>query len=148
MTKPRIVRMTLAEALARGGGKSDWARVDALTDAEIAANVASDPDAYDTPPGFWDKAVLVYPPRKKVITLGLDDDVLAYFKRGGKGYQSRINAVLRTFMLGKSGMLGKTGGRGGTSAAPPRAKSSRGAGGLAEPKAPRYRAGRKARAPA
>ncbi|MDX2144677.1 MAG: BrnA antitoxin family protein [Rhodospirillaceae bacterium] len=102
MTKRRIVRMSLDEALARGGGDTDWARVNAMTDEDIAANVASDPDAYETPPGFWDDAVLVYPPRKKVVTLGIDDDVLAFFKRSGKGYQSRINAVLRTFMVRKS----------------------------------------------
>jgi uncharacterized protein (DUF4415 family) len=124
--------MTLEEALARGGGDTDWARVDAMTDAEIAANVASDPDAYDTPPGFWDDAVLVYPPRKKVVTLGLDDDVLAFFKRSGKGYQSRINAVLRTFMVRKSREFLTA-----ATAKPARAGKRAGAaaGGLAEPKA-------------
>jgi uncharacterized protein (DUF4415 family) len=134
VTKRRTVRMTLEEALARPSD-TDWARVDAMTDAEIAANVASDPDAWDTPPGFWDNATLVYPPRKKVVTLGVDDDVLAFFKRSGKGYQSRMNAVLRTFMVRKSREL--------VAAKPARAgKRARAAGGLAEPKA-KYRAGKR-----
>jgi uncharacterized protein (DUF4415 family) len=128
MKQGRIVRYTLDE-LKRMPSDSDRARVDAMTDTEIAANVASDPDAWDTPPGFWDDATLIYPPRKKVVTLGLDDDVLAFFKRSGKGYQSRINAVLRTFMIRKS--------REFIAAKPARAGKRAGtaAGGLAEPKA-------------
>jgi uncharacterized protein (DUF4415 family) len=98
MKQGRIVRYT-TEQLRKMPSDTDWARVNAMTDEEIAANVASDPDAWDTPPGFWDDAVLVYPPHKKVITLGVDDDVLAFFKRQGKGYQTRMNAVLRTFMV-------------------------------------------------
>ena len=31
-------------------------------------------------------------------TIRLDDDVLAFFKAGGPGYQKRINAVLRSYM--------------------------------------------------
>ena len=120
-------------------GRTDWARVDAMTDAKIAANVASDPDAWETPPGFWDSAVLVYPPRKKVVTLGVDDDVLAFFKRSGKGYQSRMNAVLRTFMVRKS--------RDFMVAAAARkpvrvGKGVSAEGGMAEPKA-KYRAGKR-----
>ena len=98
MTKKRIVRMSLDEIIARGGGRTDWARVDKLTDAEVAAAVASDPDAWSGPIN-WTRAKLVYPPRKHVINLGVDEEVLAFFKRQGKGYQTRMNAVLRTYMV-------------------------------------------------
>lgn len=37
-------------------------------------------------------------PRKQQITLRVDADVLAWFKRRGKGYQSHINALLRAYM--------------------------------------------------
>lgn len=35
---------------------------------------------------------------KQQVTVRLDRDVLAFFKKGGRGYQTRINAVLRAFM--------------------------------------------------
>lgn len=78
-------------------GKTDWARVDALTDEEIEEAVRNDPDA--VPFDFdWSKAVLVVPPKKKAISIRVDEDVLDYFKKQGGGYQRRINAVLRSFM--------------------------------------------------
>ncbi|AZU05334.1 hypothetical protein X907_2826 [Glycocaulis alkaliphilus] len=38
---------------------------------------------------------------KQQVTVRLDKDVLAFFKKGGRGYQTRINAVLRAFMEAK-----------------------------------------------
>lgn len=35
---------------------------------------------------------------KQQVTVRLDRDVLAFFKQGGRGYQTRINAALRAFM--------------------------------------------------
>lgn len=48
----------------------------------------------------WSAAVVgrFYRPRKEPVTLRLDADVLAWFKRKGRGYQTRINAVLREEM--------------------------------------------------
>jgi uncharacterized protein (DUF4415 family) len=86
----------------RRRGKTDWAVVDALSDAEIAAAVRGDPDA--VPLDFdWSKAVLVVPPKKKAISIRLDEDVLDFFKRGGTGYQRRMNAVLRSYMVELAG---------------------------------------------
>jgi uncharacterized protein (DUF4415 family) len=85
----------------RRKGKTDWARVDALTDDDIAKAVANDPDA--APINIdWSDAVLVIPPRKKAISIRVDEDVLDYFKRDGEGYQRRMNAVLRSYMQQKS----------------------------------------------
>ena len=83
--------------LPRTKGKTDWARVDALTDAEIAVAVRGDPDAVPLDVD-WSQAVLVVPPRKKAISIRVDEDVLDYFKAGGAGYQRRMNAVLRAYM--------------------------------------------------
>src|SRR5262245_34243179 len=78
-------------------GKTDWAAVDALTDEEIEAAVRKDPDA--VPLDFdWSEAVLVVPPKKKAISIRVDEDVLDYFKQQGAGYQRRMNAVLRSYM--------------------------------------------------
>ncbi|MCF7915368.1 MAG: BrnA antitoxin family protein [Spirochaetaceae bacterium] len=47
---------------------------------------------------FWDRANIEYPEPKKPVTLRLDRDILEWFKAHGKGYQTRINAVLRSYM--------------------------------------------------
>lgn len=75
------------------GAGSDWKRVDAMTDAEI--------DYSDTPPlddAFFENAELRLPQRKEPITIRLDPDVLGWYRSFGKGYQTRINAVLRMYM--------------------------------------------------
>ncbi len=72
--------------------KTDWARVKAMKDSEI--------DYSDIPPlekDFFKKAVL-WPGTKKQITLRLDPDVVDFFKKKGRGYQSMINAVLRKYV--------------------------------------------------
>ena len=83
----------------RRKGKTDWARVDALTDEEIEASIANDPDFSDD--WNWGDAVLVIPPKKKAISIRVDEDVLDYFKGEGAGYQRRMNAVLRSYMQQK-----------------------------------------------
>lgn len=46
----------------------------------------------------WGSAVLVVPQAKQSISLRVDPDVLDFFKAEGKGYQTRMNAVLRAYM--------------------------------------------------
>ena len=84
----------------RRKGKTDWARVDALTDEDIERAVANDPDAAPLDID-WSDAVLVIPTRKKAISIRVDEDVLDFFKKEGDGYQRRINAVLRSYMQQK-----------------------------------------------
>jgi uncharacterized protein (DUF4415 family) len=94
--------ITLVSRDDRRPGKTDWPAVDALSDWEIAAAVRADPDA--VPLDFdWSRAVLVVPPREKAISICLDEDVLDFFKRGGAGYQRRMNAVLRSYMIEVAG---------------------------------------------
>ena len=98
MKKERIITRKWGD---RRKGKTDWARVDALTDEDIAKPVASDPDA--VPIGIdWSDAVLVIPAKKKAISIRVDEDVLDFFKKEGDGYQRRINAVLRSYMQQKA----------------------------------------------
>jgi uncharacterized protein (DUF4415 family) len=94
MKNERIIRRHWGE---RRKGKTDWARVDALTDEEIEEAVRNDPDA--VPLDFdWSEAVLVIPPKKKPISIRVDEDVLDFFKKDGPGYQRHMNAVLRSYM--------------------------------------------------
>ena len=79
--------------------KTDWTRVDALTDTEINAAVASDPDAAPVLDEDWfNKARLAMPEPKAQLTIRLDRDLLSWLKSQGSGYQTRINAILRTYM--------------------------------------------------
>jgi uncharacterized protein (DUF4415 family) len=72
-----------------------------MTDEEIEAAIANDPDWQEFKSIDWSKAVLVIPPKKKAISIRVDEDVLDYFKKEGSGYQRRINAVLRSYMQQK-----------------------------------------------
>ena len=48
---------------------------------------------------FWQSARLVMPaPRKEAISLRVDQDILDWFRAEGRGYQSRMNAVLRAYV--------------------------------------------------
>src|SRR6185437_11786268 len=72
-----------------------------MSDAEVERRAAADPDAGVIPPGFWDNATVMLPEAKQQITLRLDADVIRFFKRTGKGYQSRMGAVLRSYVEAK-----------------------------------------------
>ena len=73
----------------------------ALTDEEIEAAMARDPEWADFKDFDWSEAVLIMPSKKKAISIRVDDDVLDFFKKQGPGYQRRINAVLRSYMLAR-----------------------------------------------
>ncbi|MBB5042448.1 BrnA antitoxin family protein [Shinella fusca] len=101
MSKDRIVRYTfeeIEEKIAKGGDRSDWARVDAMTDEDILANMRDDPDWADFIDVDWSKTKIVVPAQKTSISIRLDADIVDFFKATGKGYQTRINAVLRHYM--------------------------------------------------
>jgi uncharacterized protein (DUF4415 family) len=84
-------------------GKTDWKKVDKLTEAEIEAATANDPEWADFKDIEWSDAALVIPPKKIAISIRVDEDVLDYFKQSGVGYQRRMNAVLRSYMQQRKG---------------------------------------------
>lgn len=73
--------------------KSDLARIDAMTDEDIDYS-----DSPELGEEFFDKIATPWPPSKKQLTIRLDEDVLEWVKRQGKGYQTRINRILRAAM--------------------------------------------------
>ena len=94
-----IVRYSDKELIAmqrRGESRTDWKKVDATTEAELEASIAADPD--DVREVDWTRAIVGLPPRKRDIHIRLDEDVLSFFKQTGRGYQTRINNVLRAFV--------------------------------------------------
>ena len=119
--KGNIVRYSGEEIdamLARGESKTDWARVKAKTDEELAAVKASDP-AWDGAPEDWvSRAHLATglmrgrQENKRQVTMRFDADILDYFKSQGRGWQSRMNAVLRGFVEREHQLSGKKPQRG------------------------------------
>jgi len=76
--------------------KAELAALQAMPDEDI--------DTSDIPPltdAFWKNAVRnpFYKPTKTSTTVRIDSDVLLWLKGQGKGYQSRINTILRRAML-------------------------------------------------
>ncbi|MBS1827782.1 MAG: BrnA antitoxin family protein [Acidobacteria bacterium] len=79
--------------------RTDWGRLSRLTDKEIHKAVAGDPNAAPIVSAEWFRgANLLEPQTKKAVSIRLDEDVLQWFKRRGRGYQTRINAVLRAYV--------------------------------------------------
>jgi uncharacterized protein (DUF4415 family) len=76
----------------RRQSKTNWNRVDALRDVDIDLS-----DSPELEPSFFAKAVR-WPGRKQPISLRLDPDVLEFFRKQGRGYQSTINTLLRRYM--------------------------------------------------
>jgi uncharacterized protein (DUF4415 family) len=83
----------MSEKITKKASRTDWARIDAMPDEEI--------DTSDIPPldeTFFADAKLRMPQAKPSITIRLEPDILDWFKEQGKGYQTRINAVLRKYV--------------------------------------------------
>jgi uncharacterized protein (DUF4415 family) len=72
---------------------SDVKRLRNLKDEEIDYSGIPELDE-----DFFKKAVIVLPQPKASVSIRLDQEVLDWFKSQGKGYQTRINALLRAYM--------------------------------------------------
>ena len=94
MSEKSTTKPSRAEDLDR----TDWELLRRTSDEEVEARAAQDPDAPPTDEAFWKDAKVVLPSGKTKISLYLDNDVLNWFKEGGKGYQTRLNAVLRAYI--------------------------------------------------
>jgi uncharacterized protein (DUF4415 family) len=79
---------------------TDWDRLKGMSEEEIERNALSDPDSIPLPDDdpSWVTAKLVLPRNKQNIHIGLDADIVEFFKSQGRGYQTRINAVLRQYV--------------------------------------------------
>ena len=91
-------KRTGARSRRRTSDKGWQRRLAAMSDREINEAARADPDAQPTDLEFWKNAQVILPARKHPITLRIDKDVLAWFKAQGQRYQSRMNAVLRSYM--------------------------------------------------
>jgi uncharacterized protein (DUF4415 family) len=97
--KEHIVRYSaeeIAAKIAAGEDKTDWQRVRSMPQAEV--ELLADEDEGPLPEGWEGTIILGLPPRKRDVHIRLDSDILDWFRAHGKGYQTRINAVLRAFV--------------------------------------------------
>lgn len=100
MKKEHIVRHAdkkLREMRKRGEYKSDWKRVASTTNKEIDAAIADDEDEAGMNVD-WSNVSVELPRPKAVLNMRVDYDVLEFFRSQGRGYQKRINAVLRSYV--------------------------------------------------
>lgn len=84
-----------------------------LAPEQIAAAKDEDIDFSDIPElddDFWKRAELVEPDRTDQVTMRVKRSVLAYFKAPGRGYQTRMNRVLESYVRHRMGESGSTGG--------------------------------------
>jgi uncharacterized protein (DUF4415 family) len=78
---------------------SDWQKIDAMRDTDAECNAQDDPDNPPTDETFWADAELYVPdPRKVPIHIRVTPEILAFFKKDGPGYQTRINRVLEQYV--------------------------------------------------
>ncbi len=109
-----IVRATDEEIrvmIARGEDRSDWEASQRMSQAEVER--LADEDDGPLPEGWQETVMIGLPPRKKPVHIRLDADVLDWFRAQGPRYQTRINAVLRTFVQSRQRAERETrGGRG------------------------------------
>jgi uncharacterized protein (DUF4415 family) len=76
---------------------TDYARLDALSAAEVEHVAENDSEGLPMSDEEWARAE-IRQPVKIPVGLKLDDDILNWFKSQGRGYQTRINAVLRRYV--------------------------------------------------
>lgn len=75
-----------------GKSETDWKHL-----AEVDDDAIDTDEVRELDDAFFERARLRMP-AKQPVTLRIDEDVLAWFKSQGKGYQTRINRLLRLYM--------------------------------------------------
>lgn len=101
-TKERITKHSAEEIedlARRGEDKTDWEAFQAITQDELEALIANDPDeaGWEWGPAHTGLPAGIVVPKKQ-LTVRIDQDVIDWYKAHGKGYQTRMNAVLRRYM--------------------------------------------------
>jgi uncharacterized protein (DUF4415 family) len=94
MSSKSTIRASARSKASKTRDKTNLKRVAALTDRAIR----NDPDTFVPNETWFRQAMIVKPQTKETVTLRLDPDILSWFRKDGRGYQTRINAVLRAFV--------------------------------------------------
>ncbi len=82
--------------------RTDFDKIDSMTDEELTLNAISDSDNPPLNDEFFKNAEPIEMPlKKRQITIRLDADVIDWFKRQSAKYQTHINAVLKAYKNAK-----------------------------------------------
>jgi len=73
--------------------KTNYKKLKDLSDSSIDYS-----DIPETDDEFWSDAEVLFPIKKIHVSIRLDDDIISWFKQFGQGYQTKINAVLRSYI--------------------------------------------------
>lgn len=87
----------LHDMVERGEDQTDLARLKAMSEAELEQSIAADPDWRGVPRDWYRGAEAVMPRPKIPVSIRLDADVVELFRGQGRGWQTKINAVLRAY---------------------------------------------------
>jgi uncharacterized protein (DUF4415 family) len=77
--------------------RTDWKRLNAMRDEQINLSEVPEID-----PRVFKRMEIRMPKPKELVSIRIDPDVLAWFRGQGRGYQTRINAVLRSYIEAQS----------------------------------------------
>ena len=78
--------------------QTDWARLEAMSEAEVERLAAEDMAELGIAPDWTEHTRVIFPRSKERVTVRLDHDIVDWLKAQGRGYQSRINAILRAYV--------------------------------------------------
>ena len=73
--------------------KTNFKRINKLSDKDIDYSGIPETDEE-----FWSDAEILFPTKKTHVSIRLDDDIISWFKQFGKGYQTKINSVLKSYI--------------------------------------------------
>jgi uncharacterized protein (DUF4415 family) len=90
MAKKNTITRVSAEQLAQQKSETDWTRAKANSTAKDTDEAGLDFD--------WNTASIELPQRKTAVHVRLDQHILDHFRASGRGYQTRINAVLAAYV--------------------------------------------------
>lgn len=109
MNKDSIKHFTtdeLRKLATNSENRTDTARVEAMSDEDVERAVASDPD-WDGIPGDWHEQAEAVVPRPKIpVSIRLDADLIEHFRSTGRGWQTRVNAILRAYKEATKPLVG------------------------------------------
>lgn len=107
MTNDKDIKSYSAEELlamaARGESRTNLAHIDAQTEETLERAIAGDPDWRDVPRDWHRGAEAVMPRPKVPVSIRLDADLVEFFRKQGRGWQTKVNAVLRAYANARRG---------------------------------------------
>lgn len=93
----------LLDMAERGEDLTDFARLHAMSETELEQSIAADPDWRDVPRDWYRGAEAVMPRPKVPVSIRLDADLVDFFRSQGRGWQTKMNAVLHAYMAAVKG---------------------------------------------